>query len=197
MKKDANTEYTSIMGDSTVGETPLSSPMPKSKKSISSMWKPIVIVALAVVVFLAAFFGVGLYFEKKSQQDEEEAYNKEPKAGMTYFVAEESEPEKSATELTSLITEAYYTNDGSLAIRFCFANGMPEAQRLLSVEVKLRNGEGVTVATGYSDDIKKGYTIPSGGTNTLLLYVSPEYVQITDDPLSTIDYDVTTEYEVA
>ena len=143
MKKDANTEYTSIMGDSTVGETPLSSPMPKSKKSISSMWKPIVIVALAVVVFLAAFFGVGLYFEKKSQQDEEEAYNKEPKAGMTYFVAEESEPEKSATELTSLITEAYYTNDGSLAIRFCFANGMPEAQRLLSVEVKLRNGEGV------------------------------------------------------
>lgn len=193
MSKKKNIEQEAVLN----GEPLLSSPNStvNTKKESAVMWRSIIIIALAIVIFVGSFFAIGVYFEKKSQKDDEQTQLKEPKAGMTYFTSEQSEPEKSDKELTALITEAYYTNDGSLAIRFCFANGMEKSQTLLSVEVKLRNGDGETIATGYSNNIKEGYTIPSGGTNTLLLYVSPEYVLINDDPLSTITYDVTTEYE--
>ena len=194
-KKDKDVEFNSILDGSSESEALLSSPTPEPKKKMGSMWKSIGIVALVVVILAGIFAGGGIYFEQQYQKEQEEAYNKDLKGDTTYFTSEETEPEKSETEVTALITEVYYTNDGSLAVRFCFANGMAEAQRLVSVEIKLRNGDGNVIATGYSDDIDKDYTIPADGTNTLLLYISPQYVLITDDPLSTIDYDVTTEYE--
>ena len=131
--------------------------------------------------------------EETNKVDDEE-HAKQAKAGMTYFSSEETEPEKSAEKLTAIITEAYYTNDGSLAVRFCFANGMEKAQRLCSVKVSIKNEDDALVAEGYSDAIREDYTIAADGTATLLLYMLPEHVKIANDALDTISYDITTEY---
>lgn len=195
-KKDKPAETPSVLGE-TQAEEVVVSERPKEKKINKSMWRSIGIVAIVVVVLAGIFVGGGIYFEHQYQKELEEAAKKDPKEGMTYFQAEETEPEKSETEITSLITEAYYTNDGSLAVHLCFANGMSEAKHLVSVEVKIRNGDEETVAAGYSDAIADDYVIPADGTNELVLYISPEYVEIADDSLYTISYDVTTKYEAA
>lgn len=176
-------------------DTLLTSAVAPVKKVRTLNWKFIGIVALVAVLLVGLFIGFGVFFQKQYDKELAEQEGKESKEGMTYFTADQTEPEKKADELTSLITEACYTNDGSLKVDLCFANGMEKDQHLTSVAVEIRNGEGKVVAKGYSDDISKTYRIPAGGTETLILYVSPEYVTIKDDSLATLSYDVTTRYE--
>lgn len=193
---DKEFETISILNGTKENEDVLSAPV-REKKIDRSMWRSIGIVALVVVILVGIFIGGGLYFHFQDEKAKEEEYNKQAKAGLTYFQAEETEPEKSETELTSVITEAYYTNDGSLAVHICFANGMAEDKHLLSVEVKIRNADEAIVAAGYSDAIADDFVVAAGGTKELLLYISPEYVEIADDALNTISYDVTAKYETA
>lgn len=196
-KKEKQVETPSVLGDVVAESTTVAPPakvtdVPGKK---TSLWRPIGIVAAVVVVLAGIFVGGGIYFEKQYQDSLTDAEKKEAKEGMTYFQAEVTTPEKSETEITALITQAYYTNDGSLAVHLCFGNGMSEDKHLVSVEVKIRNGDEKTVAAGYSDAIADDFVIPKDGTKELVLYISPEYVEISDDSLHTISYDITTKYE--
>ncbi len=178
----------------------LSSPMPETKKTKKEkkpfkMPKPnrtFLVFLLVIVISIGVFVGTGVYFEYRYQQELAEDYNKAAKEGMTYFLAEDTEPEKSKNEVTSLITEAYYTNDGSLAVLLCFANGMDKDQQLQMVEVNLKNGDEKVIGAGSSDDFD--LVVPKDGTAELTLYIAPEHVKITNDSLSEIAYDVSTEY---
>lgn len=179
----------------------LSSPMPEKKQRDKKEKKPFkfpkptktfwAILVLAVML-IGLFVGGGVYFENRYQQELKEQEKKEPKEGLTYFLAEATEPEKSEKELTALITEAYYTNDGSLAVFLCFANGMDHDQDLQSVNVTIRNDEEEVVAGGYSDNFE--LVVPQDGTAQLTLYIAPEHVKIKSDSLNTISYDISTEY---
>lgn len=179
----------------------LSSPMPEKKQRNKKEKKPFkfpkptktfwVLLALAAIL-IGLFVGGGIYFENRYQQELQAEYDKAAKEGLTYFLAEETEPEKSEKELTALITEAYYTNDGSLAVFLCFANGMAHDQDLQSVNVTIRNDEEEVVAGGYSDNFE--LVIPQDGTAQLTLYIAPEHVKIKNDSLNTISYDISTEY---
>lgn len=167
----------------------------KDKAATKAMWRSIGIVALVIVVLGGIFAGVGIYAEKKFQEGQQVDYEKQAKSGVAAFVSEDTEPDASATEITALITELYYTNDDSMAVNLCFANGMGKDQRLNSVDVSIRNADGEVIAAGFSDAIDDNYFIPTGGTATLILYISPEYVQIKDDSLATISYEVTMNYD--
>ncbi len=179
----------------------LSSPMPEKKQRKTKEKKPFqfpkptktfLVILIASAVLIGLFVGGGIYFEHRYQQELLEEYNKSAKDGMTYFLAEKTEPEKSEKELTALITEAYYTNDGSLAVFLCFANGMDRDQDLQSVDVTIRNDKEEVIAAGYSNTFD--LIVPKGGTAQLILHISPQHVKIGDDSLNTIVYDISTEY---
>lgn len=167
------------------------------KKSNKHVWKLVAICAAVVAVVVAVIVGVGIYFENEHQKDLLEEEKKQPKEGMTMFVDEEEFPEKSEDEVTSMIAQACYTKDDSLAVYFAFANGMEEDQHITSIEVKVNNDEGQVIASGYSDAIDKNFIVPKDGTANLLLYISPEYVKIKDDSLDVISYDITIDYQPA
>ena len=182
--------YEILSGNSTDIELP-------KKKNHKEIWKIIGIAAAVVAVITAIIVGVGMYFEKQHQSELAEEEKKKPKEGMTFFLAEEEKAEKSKEEVTTIISQACYTNDGSLAIYFAFANGMDKTQHLNSIEVKIHNAKDELVASGFSDAISDDFVIPKDGDANLLLYISPEYVKIKDDPLSTITYDITIDYQPA
>lgn len=100
-------------------------------------------------------------------------------------------PELSEEGLKGVVLEAYYTNDKSLCVVLKFANAYNTNQYLDSLEVKLRNEAGETIATGYSDNIEDFY-VPPEDYATFTFYILEEYVQIHDDPLTTLTYDITT-----
>ncbi len=179
----------------------LSSPMPEKKQRAKKEKQPFKFpkptktfwaILAVVVILIGLFVGGGIYFEDRYQKELQAAYDKAAKEGLTYFLAEETEPEKSEKEVTALITEAYYTNDGSLAVFLCFANGMDRDQDLQSVNVKIRNDEEEVIGGGYSDNFD--LIVPKGGTAQLTLYIAPEHVKIKNDSLNTIAYDISTEY---
>lgn len=179
----------------------LSSPMPEKKQPKKKEKKPFKFpkptkafwaIVTAAVVLIGLFVGGGIYFEHRYQQELLEEYNKSAKEGLTYFLAEATEPEKSEKEVTALITEAYYTNDGSLAVFLCFANGMDSDQNVQSVDVTIRNDEEEVIASGYSDTFD--LVVPKDGTANLTLYMAPQHVKISNDSLNTIAYDISTEY---
>ena len=206
MRKNKQTEFVSVMGLNDEEKVVLNGEKKEKEEkarfsfkplgeACKKNWKKTVAITAVLVVFLGVFIGGGFYFEHKYQQQLQEEYAKQAKEGLTYFASEATEPEKSAEQLTSLVTQAYYTNDGSLAVQFCFANGMEKAQRLYSVKVTIKNDEDAVIAEGYTDAISDDYVIQAGGTKTLLLYMLPEHVKIANDALDTISYDITTEYE--
>ena len=205
-RKNKETEFVSVMGlEQPVKSTPVKVKKEWNLKSwfaslwaaVKKNWRAVVTVTVVLVLFIGVFVGGGFYFEHQYQQQLQEEHNKAAKEGMTYFLADATEPEKSEKELTSIITEAYYTNDGSLAVQLCFANGMKKAQYLDSVEVSIQNEDKQVIAAGFSDAIRDDYTIEANGTSELLLYIQPEYVKIADDALDTISYDITTKYHEA
>lgn len=166
------------------------------KKKIPEKWiKPIIIVGAVVIAFIVVFVVMGIIFENRYQEQILEEEKKAYKEGAGSFTAEEDEAELVEGDISSLITQAYYTNDGSLAVWFSFKNGMDTVQHLVSVEVEIRNEKNEVIAKGYSSDIDANFRIPVGGTSDLCLYIPKEFVRIEDDSLSVISYDVTTNCE--
>lgn len=163
----------------------------EKKTNSKELWKYIGVTAIVLAVIAALIVGVGILFEKQHQREEAAAFAKEPKAGMTYFASDKEEAEKSKDEITWLVTNAYYTNDGSLAVVFSFANGMEKGRRIDAVGIKMQNEAKELIAEGASNITEKNLIVPADGTNTLIVYISPEHVKIPDDSLAVITWDVT------
>ncbi len=122
------------------------------------------------------------------------AYDKAEGSGVFYS---EEEPELSSDGIKGVITEAYYTNNGSLAVLLTLSNGLEADHYLTELSVKVENEEGKVVAEGYTDTIPEDYFIKPEGYNTFLLYISPEHVKIKNDDLNSLSYEVKTVGEVA
>lgn len=196
-KQEPEREYNSILDGNAQSEPLLSSPMPEKRAAKKLPWKPILIVTAVVAVLLGVLIGGGIYFEhlyeEEYKKQEQELYNKSYKVGASYFVNPQTEPEKSNTQITLVVTEVFYTNDGHLAVNICFGNGMSEDKTVTAVDITITNGNTQEViAKGRSElsATQKNVTVPANGTANLLVYISPEYVKITNDPLSDIGYSV-------
>lgn len=193
-------EYNSILDGNAASGPLLSSPMPEKRPLKQLPWKPILKVAAIVAVVLGLLIGGGLYFEYRYEQEYQrnkaEMEAKSPK-NVTYFENAQTQPEKSPQKLTHVVTKAYYTNDGSLAVELCIANGMTKEKVVQKVDITIQNGEsGATIAEGSCNLVAANatVTVPADGTATMLVYISPEYVKIQDDPLSTIGYTISSHY---
>lgn len=100
-------------------------------------------------------------------------------------------PEISPDGVKGAVTQAYYTNDGHMAIRLSLSNGMGAAQQMRSIEIKVANGDGVPIAAGYAEAVEDGVVLPPDEFTPFLLYIAPDQIQITDDPLTTLSFEIT------
>ena len=116
---------------------------------------------------------------------------KGPRNGATVFQQPDAVPEISPDGVKGAVTQAYYTNDGHMAIRLSLSNGMGAAQQMRSIEIKVANGDGVPIAAGYAEAVEDGVVLPPDEFTPFLLYIAPDQIQITDDPLTTLSFEIT------
>lgn len=122
------------------------------------------------------------------------AYEKADSSASFYS---EENPELSADGIKGVITEAYYTNNGSLAVLLTLSNGLNADHYLTELTVKVENENGEVIADGYTDTIPEDFFIKPQGYNTFLLYIKPEHVKIKNDDLNSLSYEISTVGEVA
>ena len=94
--------------------------------------------------------------------------------------------------IKGVVREAYYTKDGHMAVVMQLSNGLNTNHYLTFIEVELRNAEGELIASGRTDQIPDGFVLEPMGTAPFTLYISPEYVEISDDDLSQLTYEINT-----
>ena len=116
---------------------------------------------------------------------------KGPRNGATVFQQPDAVPEISPDGVKGAVTQAYYTNDGHMAIRLGLSNGIGAAQQVRSIQIKLANGDGVPIAAGYAEAVEDGVVLPPDEFTPFLLYIAPDQIQITDDPLTTLSFEIT------
>ena len=110
---------------------------------------------------------------------------------LSYFLDDQAQAELSAEGIKGAITKAYYTVGGYLAVQFDLGNGMATAQHPTSVYVELANEDDTMLATGFTDAIDEEFVIEAGTHGSFFLYISPEFVKVTDDDLDQLSYTIT------
>ena len=72
------------------------------------------------------------------------------------FQQPDAVPEISLDGVKGAVTQAYYTNDGHMAIRLSPLQRHGAAQQMRSIEIKVANGDGVPIAAGYAEAVEDG-----------------------------------------
>lgn len=109
-----------------------------------------------------------------------------------HFYDTAAQAEMSEEGIKGVITEAYYTRDKHLALVLNLSNGLPTKHYLTSLKVTVSNEDGGQIASGYTDQIKNDYYIEPNGYGTFTFYIRPEDIQIHDDDLDSLTYEITT-----
>lgn len=110
-----------------------------------------------------------------------------------HFVSEGVLPELSQEGILAELSEAYYTNDGSLALVLQLSNGLPTPQAVVGFSLTVKNGDGDVIATGQqADNWDAGLTVPKNGYEGLTVYIPAADVLLPNDTL----YNMTVEYEI-
>ncbi len=158
---------------------------PKDPERIREFW---IIGGILLVVVAVCAILLAVQFHKDKEQ---EAFQQD-ETRASYFLDNDAAPELTDDGLNAAVTKIYYTNGGYLAVEMILGNGMDKPQHLDSIEVKLKNGETKkTIAAGFTDQVSEDYVVPAQGTNDYTFYISPEHIEIKDDPLQKISYSIT------
>lgn len=147
--------------------------------------------ATILVVVLIAFVVLGAVMLILSNG----SFGRQAKPGMTYFIDEASFAQKSDDGISAVITQAYYTNNGGLYMHLSLANGMEVSQHPTRIHVKLANGEGETIVEAAVSNIDKDFYVIYDGYGSYELFIPKSHVQIKDDSLATISYEITIDSE--
>ena len=143
----------------------------------------VVIVMVAIVLLgagaLALQFGRAAR-EEQFQRDE---------TRTEYFLAASAVPEMADDGVTAAVAEVFYTKGGYICVRMVLGNGTAHSMELNGMEVVLTNGEEQQIAGGYAD-ITSGITVPAGGTEDYTFFISPEFITLPEDPLTTLGYTI-------
>lgn len=141
-----------------------------------------------IVVACGGLLAWQIYTDTKNEEYEKSDTN------TAEFLDDSAQPELSEDGLTAAVNQVYYTKGGYLCVRMTLGNGSDKPQHMSSLLVKLLNTESEEqIASGYTENISKKYTVPAGGFNEYTFYISPEFVSLKDDPLSGITYEITCE----
>lgn len=141
----------------------------------------VMIIILAVIVLGSA---VVVFFQLRPK-------DMDMAADSPHFEDAGGLPELSQEGIKAIVTEAYYTNDGSLALNIKMSNGLPTPQAVESFAVVIYNGEDQEIASGHqAEDWDATFTVPANGYAELLLYIPQKDVKISDDSLETITTEI-------
>ncbi|MBE6778358.1 MAG: hypothetical protein E7541_03125 [Ruminococcaceae bacterium] len=147
------------------------------------------IIVLGVILAVIVAIGVGVFIYQSIQASK--AQWKEQDDSMTYFSRMDDRPELDPNKVTAVVRQAYYTKGGYLAVEMLLGNGSEKLCHVNSISLEIYSSpSGALIASGSSDQIPTTFTIPAGDTNDFTFYISPEYVQIKDDPLSSLRYSI-------
>lgn len=121
----------------------------------------------------------------------------DPKAMVhdsAHFVSDGAMPELSQSGMFIAVQEAYFTNDGSLALELTISNGLPTPQSVDNCSLTLKNGDGEVIATG---NLEEGwdptFRVPSKAYAPLTVYIPKADVSLPDDPLVTLELEYSIE----
>lgn len=145
----------------------------------------ILLVMIAVIVIAVAFLVIG----------QAGAGGMSAKEGMTYFINNAETAEMGEEGISGVITQAYYTKNGGIYIYLSFANAEATTQHPTRIHVKLMNGNDEVIASAATEDVHEDYYLVAGGRKAYELFIPKKYVQIPDDPLSEISYEITVDSE--
>ena len=151
----------------------------------------IFLLVLVVLVVLAVLLGLFWNVLFGDPQAEKDAAAKVQNEELSYFLDDQAQAELSAEGIKGAITKAYYTVGGYLAVQFDLGNGMATAQHPTSVYVELSNEDDTVLATGFTDAIDEEFVVEAGTHGSFFLYISPEFVKVTDDDLDQLSYTIT------
>lgn len=151
----------------------------------------IFLLVLVAAVVLAVVLGLFWNVLFGDSQAEKEAAAKVQNEELPYFLDDQAQAELSDEGIKGAITKAYYTVGGYLAVQFDLGNGMATDQHPTSVYVELSNEDDTVLATGYTDAIDEEFVIEAGTHGSFFLYISPEFVKVTDDDLNQLSYTIT------
>lgn len=144
------------------------------------------------LLVVAAVFAVGAVVGSRVQKEEAA---REPREETPVFSAALEEDERKENDITSAITEAYYTASNGMMVTIEFFNDTDTDEHISKVIATLCTEEGDVIAKAQSVGMKSDFAVPAGGTNEITMYIKPEYVSITDDLLETLQYEITVEHE--
>ncbi len=144
------------------------------------------------LLVVAAVFAVGAVVGSRVQKEEAA---REPREETPVFSAALEEDERKENDITSAITEAYYTASNGMMVTIEFFNDTDTDEHISKVIATLCTEEGDVIAKAQSAGMKSDFAVPAGGTNEITMYIKPEYVSITDDLLETLQYEITVEHE--
>ncbi len=154
-------------------------------KNESKQMTIILLVMIGIIVLAVVFLAAG----------QASSAGMAAKEGMTYFINNAETAEMGEEGISGVITEAYYTKNGGLYVHLSFANAEGTTQHPTRIHVKLMNGSDEVIASAATEDVHEDYYLVAGGYKTYELFIPKKYVQIPDDPLSEISYEITVESE--
>ena len=147
-----------------------------------------VLVAGIALVVVAAVLVVGAVFGNMAQKDD-------PRESTPTFYGSLEEEDLEEEKIVSMITQAYYTVENGMMVTIGFGNNLDTDEHISKVVVAIYNEQEAEIAKAQSENMKDDFVVVAGGTNEITMYIKPEYVSITDDPLETLRYEITIDHE--
>ncbi len=157
--------------------------------------KQIKATALIVGVALLAVVAVFVIGAISGGVAKRELAMREPRESTPTFYGSLENDELEEKKISSMITEAYYTKEDGMMVTVGFSNNLDTEERITKVVVEIYSEQDAEIAKAQSESMSAEFTVVSGGTNEVTMYIKPEYVSIKDDPLETIRYEITIEHE--
>lgn len=117
---------------------------------------------------------------------------KERAADSPLFNRPDDQPEMSEEGIKAVIRQAYFTKDNHLAVVMLLSNGLDTRHHLTYLNVRIKNENGEIVAAGATDKIPESFSIEPMGTAPFTFYISPEYIELPDDDLDQLMYEIDT-----
>lgn len=165
---------------------------PETTVAVRKQIKLTVFVAGIALLAVVAVLVVGAILGSRSQK---ELAEHQPRESTPTFYGSLDEEELTEKKIISAITEAYYTVKDGMMVTVGFSNTLDTDERISRVVVAIYTEKDVEIAKAQSESMSEDFVVVAGGTNEVTMYVKPEYVSITDDPLQTLRYEITVDHE--
>ena len=150
--------------------------------------KSTILMAGIALVVVAAVLAAGVIFANTPKKED-------PRKSTPTFYGSLDEEDLKEKKIVSMITKAYYTVENGMMVTIGFSNNLDTDEHISKVVVAIYTEKDAELAKAQSESMKEDFVVVAGGTNEVTLYIKPQYVSITDDPLEKLSYEITIDHE--